>query len=1087
MLATLQTTTTTTTTITEPGADRKVATTPLPIIPTGIEAILSPRSTSTCGRNGLVVDELYDERRSLRREWIRFMDSMDSSDEENKSDTSAFNDRYQPISPNGMSETLDVELCYPTATNTNTCHLDSLFSEEYDDEDEVIDEHRDECEYETHDDDVFNTFRSLKEQVDRLDGILEEFSDLPNSPSATNASSPLSNSKSRPLPKKPCNRSANPFQGGLYNECDTFEDEWDALDKLETELRQELKSASIELESKSYCEDQEKAKLQSETASANNKKESSRKSQVCNEKYLTEDKRPIAVVTIDTRSTEPPSTSALIMDCVVNTSCTPRACSDVLEEDKQDWDAIAAHRSNFDTSIISQTQSLLSNRKMVLSPISESSLDENNFTSPLSSQSNFRTETDKKISAEQCFEETRHTKLAEARTRPSPVSYTIHVKPFETKTDAKEDISDSKPTKVNKNPVGSPIETRGRNPVSYTIMVPRFSSPETSGSPMPAKECSHVDKDNPIVECSEESPTISLEADSESKDEESQFESNIAVLPSRSASTLTRDDVPPSGSMNSHDAKLNEILLEDENSLKNTTASEHQILQEILSEHDDNDSEHDRADDYSLLKIEKSENLYPSVSAAKSPAVHLRSATMNDLKTPQSAQKNAEHESQHLDTEKSILSDHTETPFFSANLSFELDAISAASLDLMTISAEEASLAKDSQPNFGLKESISDRALTASTEMTTIERMSAESGEGYVSPLASPVASDDTGKRRERSIDDAIGELYAKATVGDVIVLDEEMQGSLAKIKENTNQSESSNTADDEVDHVKAYNGIETILADDKMTKATNKKKYCCSSNSSLSNVSYGESSLPISSPSNDVRILTGENNIELVTVVRNASKIREEIHDDEGIQIVPGDDDIEIIQLNVSKIDHNDSIDVSHNDDDSADNSNNNEEHEVLSRHVPANESNVAQENIDDNVISMNKNLIHAILSQNFAMFSDLTEVEISGIDTQGQVVNGRKNQWEAELRLRNASDEDNDDGDDDDAFHTYNVSMKDLSINELSPNVALLVYTLLESKNDNLVNVYRETRIWKKGNKERKWKNCHVHRSAVQKYMGK
>eukprot|EP00531_Pseudo-nitzschia_arenysensis_P017420 CAMPEP_0116152442 /NCGR_PEP_ID=MMETSP0329-20121206/20650_1 /TAXON_ID=697910 /ORGANISM="Pseudo-nitzschia arenysensis, Strain B593" /LENGTH=1093 /DNA_ID=CAMNT_0003649157 /DNA_START=73 /DNA_END=3355 /DNA_ORIENTATION=+ len=1077
MLAPLQTTTT------EPDADKKIATTPLPIIPTGIEAILSPRSTSTCGRNGLAVDELYDERRSLRREWIRFMDSMDSSDEENKSDTSAFNDRYQPKSPSGKSETLDVEFAIPPRQTPTQCHLDSLFSEEYD---EVMDENRDEYEYENNDDDVFHTFRSLKEQVDRLDGILEEFSDLPNSPSS-NASSPMSKSKSHALPKKSSNRKANPLQGGLYNECDTFEDEWEALDKLETDLRQELKSASAELESKSYCEDTDKAKTISEHLSSNNTRHSSQNSQVCKEKYSTENKRPIAVVTIDTRSTEPPSTSAMIMDCVVNTSCTPRACSDVLEEDREDWDAIAVHRSNFDPSTISQSQSLLSNRKKVLSPISESSLDENNFTSPLSSQSNFPTETNDILSTEGSVEESQRTKMIEElhesrkkkmSTRPSPVSYTINVKPFKPKNDKEEqDISNSTTTKVKESPAKSSVQSHGHNTVSYTIMVPRFSSPETSGSPIRTQECSQVD--NPMA-TSDESSTKSVEDNSESKNNESEFESNIVILPSRSASTLTRDEAPSSGSMNSHDAKLNEILLEDENSLKNTTASEHQILQEILSEHDDSNSENDCVEDKSLLKIEMSQNQIPSVYAAKSPATHLRSVEMNNLETPQSIQKKSEKESQHSDEEKSTLSDNTETPFFSANLSFELDAISAASLDLMTISVDEASLAKDAHPKSETKDIIPEQALTESTEMTTLDIMNTESGKGYVSPLTSPIASDDTGIRRERSIDYAIGELYAQATVGDVIVLDEEMQDSLAKMKESRNQFSSSNPVND---RLQAHNGIETILAEEKMTEASDKNEDCNYSNWSLSNISNGESSISDPCPSNDVRIVTGENNIELVTVERNATDKKKEANIDKEVQIVPGDDDIEIIQLDVSKINDGDSIDVSNSDDDSLDVSNNNEENEVLHRHdkseddFPANESMFAQENVDIDILSINKNLIQAILSQNFAMYSDLIDDEISGIDVQGQVVNGRQSQWEAELRLRNASEEDNDE----DAFQTLDVSMEDSSINKLSPDVALLVYTLLESKNNKLVNVFRETRIWKKTSDERKWKNYHVHRSMV------
>ena len=46
------------------------------------ESIISPRSTSSSAIHGMPMDELYDERRSLRNEWIRFMDSMDSCDDD---------------------------------------------------------------------------------------------------------------------------------------------------------------------------------------------------------------------------------------------------------------------------------------------------------------------------------------------------------------------------------------------------------------------------------------------------------------------------------------------------------------------------------------------------------------------------------------------------------------------------------------------------------------------------------------------------------------------------------------------------------------------------------------------------------------------------------------------------------------------------------------------------------------------------------------------------------------------------------------------------------------------------------------------
>ena len=147
--------------------------------------------------------------------------------------------------------------------------------------------------------------------------------------------------------------------------------------------------------------------------------------------------------------------------------------------------------------------------------------------------------------------------------------------PFESENEEKETVT------------SSPIESRGHTPVSYTIIVRPFSSPVTSTSPISKKE--RYDIDHTTTEENQESLPKNLENDFDSRDEESHYESNFVALHSKSASTLTRDEVPPNESMNSHDAKLNEILLEDENSIKNTSVSQHQILQEILSEHDDTD------------------------------------------------------------------------------------------------------------------------------------------------------------------------------------------------------------------------------------------------------------------------------------------------------------------------------------------------------------------------------------------------------------------------------------------------------------------------------------------------------------------
>ena len=140
---------------------------------------------------------------------------------------------------------------------------------------------------------------------------------------------------------------------------------------------------------------------------------------------------------------------------------------------------------------------------------------------------------------------TESKKVTSNTTRPSPVSYTIRVPPFESKNEEKETVT------------LSPIESRGHTPVSYTIIVRPFSSPGTSTSPIPTKE--RCDIDHTTTEENQESPPKNLENDYDSRDDESHYKSNFVGLHSKSASTLTHDEVPPNESMNSHDVKLNEI------------------------------------------------------------------------------------------------------------------------------------------------------------------------------------------------------------------------------------------------------------------------------------------------------------------------------------------------------------------------------------------------------------------------------------------------------------------------------------------------------------------------------------------------
>ena len=113
-----------------------VTTTPKAMmIPTGIEAILSPKSDCH-SRTTMTTEDMYDERRSLRREWIRFMDSLDSEDDYTDIGSDVFSGltpRYAPSdehteikTPRSTSIMGDVELCYPNVTSTNTS---VLFSE----------------------------------------------------------------------------------------------------------------------------------------------------------------------------------------------------------------------------------------------------------------------------------------------------------------------------------------------------------------------------------------------------------------------------------------------------------------------------------------------------------------------------------------------------------------------------------------------------------------------------------------------------------------------------------------------------------------------------------------------------------------------------------------------------------------------------------------------------------------------------------------------------------------------------------------------------------------------------------------------
>ncbi|OEU16715.1 hypothetical protein FRACYDRAFT_239309 [Fragilariopsis cylindrus CCMP1102] len=193
-------------------------------------------------RRQLTIDELYDERQTLRKEWMEFLDSMDSDDTsyEENSIIPGCNVLDEIITdPPGLPKvastastastaataaTAATTTATATATATTTTTTTTTMSNE---EILQIQSHLDyDYDYDCGDNDNDSNdpaYRSLKEQVDQLDEIFEIFSDLPN----------MNNNSNNDIPSPT----------GTSN--DAFEEEWKALDKLESDLYKEMTECDI--------------------------------------------------------------------------------------------------------------------------------------------------------------------------------------------------------------------------------------------------------------------------------------------------------------------------------------------------------------------------------------------------------------------------------------------------------------------------------------------------------------------------------------------------------------------------------------------------------------------------------------------------------------------------------------------------------------------------------------------------------------------------------------------------------------------------------------------------------------------------
>jgi hypothetical protein len=980
-----------------------VAVSKVSMIPTGIEATLSPRSATAFARNGLTTDELYDERRNLRREWIQFIDSVDS--EEGQKDEIQPRDPKNTINQFAMG---DVELCYPTVTNTNTCHLDGIFSV-YNDYDAFVEDREGASEDESDDD--LHVFQSIKEQMETLDGILEEFSDLANSRSSgsskealvvssklksksnspkTEMGSEVSDSNNRHMDDDAgtVERYAyllekthmqEDIQEGLYNDCDTFEDEWEALNKLEMDLRQELESVSIEMENKSYRGERSSAMVGRSRkqgnvmergaaevgegeefqqgqptkrinkisdgfdAFGNHRIQLARVSQNTAAAFshvrLTRD---LAVLDgkdneeETSASTGPPpreapSASAMILDCVFNTelSCTPRACSSFIKEDKDDWDAIA-YRARYQESVMLPPEPFLPDRVANMSSISDTSCD--GIEPPSSRRELHSTRTVYRFNASELKQ---HTKEAgdeekylgnlgrvakDSGTTRKMEGDHIVLSPF-VKIDVSHDANTVTPA-----PPPPPA------PISYTIRVPAFSS---TAAPV--------------------------------------------TTPSRTKGQ------------------------------NNNTSKEH-------FEASVEDSER-QTGNHSVSNI---------CTAIPKPVSHVAASESESCTSPASL----------VPTSKRL-------PFFSPNLSFELDAMSDDSLDLMTISVDDSLNTPKESEESQYELNLQKRPVENPRDVNELEIMKLETYGGHVSPLTSPVSTEDfnkeadTGDECENSIDYVVGRVYARIQVGGVLVLDENLQSSLARIatraikddpihfKNSLIKGEEEEDNQDE----ETYNVIETVLAEDSFMN------ICCRPT--------------VSSLSDRVKIIAGVEDIELARI---GEVTGEDISERIGQN---NDDDTEYIDTKPKCLETTDII-------------------------QPKQVHKESEDYLQIKLLSLNQRLLESIVCGDFGVFSDLTTEEISGIDVRGEINHGRASHWKASLKLKVPTEDESEDRHEY-PLAPYRINMEGSSVEQLSPGVAVVIYTLIERKNDISVMVYRETRIWKKTCDDGHWKNCHFHRSPV------
>jgi hypothetical protein len=370
-------------------------------------------------------------------------------------------------------------------------------------------------------------------------------------------------------------------------------------------------------------------------------------------------------------------------------------------------------------------------------------------------------------------------------------------------------------------------------------------------------------------------------------------------------------------------------------------------------------------------------------------------------------------------------------PFLSPNLSFELDAISDGSLDLMTISADDVSR-KGQKPMLGNPKGMDELSI-----------LSSESSESDESPLILPLVqtNSDEADRKEsggESIDHVVGRLYARTKAGGVLVLDEALQASLARIATRAVQEDPikfKNTVFDESNLIYGeVNGIETVLKEDS-NPGTITATGCCPSdpiaNLLLRDFCCGSN---FSSPSNGVKIISGGENIELIQET--------ETYDENSIVSVG------------SKPKYFKSVEGIQQTD----------EYEISKEGSAA-----TKDALRRILFWQSQRLLESIISRDFDVFSELTTGEISGIDFRGEIIHGRCSYWDAAQRLTERQPQDN------------RISMEGSSILQLSDNVVVLIYSVVECKNGASVVVSRETRIWNKVNDEDQWRNCHFHLSSV------